>query len=152
MSQYVDSILKDYAETFGEEEDQKQITGSPESVNIPKEIQESDILPKGVSQFGKLKTSDALQIVETLKNEHVKDARRMLDLQTENAKLKAQIDAYEATNRHADALANSIEELTAKYIQTIQVRTAQTALIKTLKNEIESLKASLPPEPTYGRF
>ena len=153
MSQYIDSILQDYAETFGDDDnDEIKPQPSPQSVNVPKDIQESDILPKGMTQFGQMATSEALEIIENLKNEHIKDARKMLEIQTENAKLKAQIDAYEETNRHADELATKIEHLTAKYIQTIQARTAQAALIKKLRLEIDELKNSQPAEPSYGRF
>ncbi|EAY10785.1 hypothetical protein TVAG_121890 [Trichomonas vaginalis G3] len=148
MAKYVDSILHDYALTFGKQESESNNT----STDIPKRIQDSQVMPSNESKFGTLPPKEAMNIVENLKNEHVKDLQRITDITTENAQLKAKIDAYEAINRHVDNLSNTIDELTQKYIQTMQIRTQQAALIKKLSMEIDDLKALLPQEQTYGRF
>lgn len=151
MSKYVDSILHDYAIAFGKEASENENPNASSS-DIPKRIQDSQVMPSGESKFGALPPDAAMSIIENLKNEHVKDLQRITVITTENAQLKAKIDSYEAIDRHVESLSNTIEELTQKYIQTMQIRTQQAALIKKLSLEIDDLKSLLPQEQSFGRF
>ncbi|OHT06898.1 hypothetical protein TRFO_25005 [Tritrichomonas foetus] len=121
---------------------------SHKSDSIEKDSNESEIKNEDIQiDFGqksnKLSVEQATQIINELRKERVKDARKLQELQTENARLVAKMTILEHTDLKVAELGSRVEQLLQKYLEAEQVRTQQVAQISQLKQECIILKSRL---------
>lgn len=94
-------------------------------------------------KINKISVEEATQIINDLKKERIKDARKMQQLQTENARLVAKITILEHTDLKVAELGSRVEQLLQKYLETEQIRAQQAAQISQLRQEVIVLKSQL---------
>lgn len=100
-------------------------------------------LPSIPTRAPKISVDEASQIIADLRRERVKDAERMQELQTENARLVARLTILEHTDLRVAELGSRVEQLLQKYLESEQIRTQQAAQISELRQEIIVLKSRL---------
>lgn len=114
------------------QEDEQQIPS-------PKIPQNSSSIPK----INKISVEEATQIINDLKKERIKDAKKMQQLQTENARLVAKMTILEHTDLKVAELGSRVEQLLQKYLETEQIRAQQAAQISQLRQEVIVLKSRI---------
>ena len=116
--------------TFQDDEQQLQSLQSPQNTSsIPK--------------INKISVEEATQIINDLKKERIKDARKMQQLQTENARLVAKMTILEHTDLKVAELGSRVEQLLQKYLESEQIRAQQAAQISQLRQEVIVLKSRI---------
>ena len=115
-------------------------TPPPVEPDFPSRIPEPAPVP---TRAPKISVDEASQIIADLRKERVKDAERMQDLQTENARLVARLTILEHTDLRVAELGSRVEQLLQKYLESEQVRTQQAAQISELRQEIIVLKSRI---------
>jgi hypothetical protein len=108
--------------------------------------------PKAVPKVNRISVEEASQIISDLRKERVRDAEKMQQLQTENARLQAKLTILEHTDVKVAELGSRLEQLLQKYLEAEQTRTQQAAQISELRQEVIVLKSRLsPPEALAPR-
>ena len=122
--------------------DNSQDFKSPQTIQqqIQQQQQKTDI---PVPKLNKISVEQATQIINDLKKERIKDAKKMQELQTENARLSAKITILEHTDLKVAELGSRVEQLLQKYLEAEQIRTQQAAQISQLRQEVIVLKSRL---------
>ena len=106
---------------------------------VKQEIQEPPVVPK----VQRISIDQASQIIADLKKERVKDAEKMQQLQTENARLVAKLTILEHTDLRVAELGSKVEQLLQKYLESEQIKTQQASQIAELRQEIIVLKSRM---------
>lgn len=94
-------------------------------------------------KINKISVEEATQIINDLKQERIKDARKMQQLQTENARLVAKMTILEHTDLKVAELGSRVEQLLQKYLESEQIRAQQAAQISQLRQEVIVLKSRI---------
>ena len=101
-------------------------------------------------------TINMLRTIQDLRRERVKDAEKLKNLMTENARLQAKLTMLEHTDVKVAELGSKVEQLLQDYLENEQVRAQQAALVTQLRQEVIILKsriAAAQPQPKpRGRF
>jgi hypothetical protein len=99
---------------------------------------------KPAPKINRISVEEASQIINDLKKERIRDAERMQQLQTENARLQAKLTILEHTDVKVAELGSRVEQLLQKYLEAEQIRTQQAAQISELRQEVIVLKSRIP--------
>ena len=101
-------------------------------------------------------TINMLKTIQDLKRERVKDAEKLKNLMTENARLQAKLTMLEHTDVKVAELGSKVEQLLQDYLENEQVRAQQAALVTQLRQEVIILKSriqsSQPAQKPRVRF
>ena len=95
-------------------------------------------------------TINMLKTIQDLRRERVKDAEKLKNLMTENARLQAKLTMLEHTDVKVAELGSKVEQLLQDYLENEQVRAQQAALVTQLRQEVIILKSrisSAQPQP-----
>ena len=103
----------------------------------------SQINSSAAPKINKISVEEATQIINDLKRERIKDARKMQELQTENARLVAKMTILEHTDLKVAELGSRVEQLLQKYLESEQIRAQQAAQISQLRQEVIVLKSRI---------
>jgi hypothetical protein len=172
MTQFINDILNDFDAEFGITSDptQQRTTSAiepslPPSSQSPQFARSTSRLrsspsptplhptrlnsnpPSQTAPAGRLSVSDATQIINDLRKQRIRDAAKMQELQTENARLNARLAILEHTDLKVSELGSKLEQLLQKYLETEQIRTQQSAQISELRQEVIVLKSKLSGRP-----
>ncbi|OHT14352.1 hypothetical protein TRFO_15263 [Tritrichomonas foetus] len=124
--------------TFQNDEPEPNPSPKPQIQSIP------------VPKINKISVDQATQIINDLKKERIKDAKKMQELQTENARLSAKITILEHTDMKVAELGSKVEQLLQKYLEAEQIRTQQAAQISQLRQEAVVLRSRIEKNRNQG--
>ena len=115
---------------------------------------QSNISSRISSSTTSTETQNMLNTIQELRKERAKDAEKLKNLMTENARLQAKLTMLEHTDVKVAELGSKVEQLLQDYLENEQVRAQQAAVITQLRQEVIILKSrmqasatSQPPNP-----
>jgi hypothetical protein len=120
-------------------------SGIPSSPVSPQEPQLKPGTQSGIatSSATSTETQNMLNTIQELRKERAKDAEKLKDLMTENARLQAKLALLEHTDVKVAELGSKVEQLLQDYLENEQVRSQQASIVTQLRQEVIVLKSRM---------
>jgi hypothetical protein len=159
MAQFIDDLLSDFDAEFG----LNSQVGAPSSSSQGEAAGPSPRIPRSrppsaprsapdrSASDRRLSAEQASAMIADLRRQRVRDAERMQQLQTENARLVAKLTILQHTDLKVAELGARIEQLLQKYLGAEQIRQQQAAQITEIRQQVIVLKSRVPPHEQTPR-